>query len=94
MDKILVLFTMKGCPYCEIMKEKLNENEIDFVDRDIDKYSEEYDLFVEVTENDFVPSFMIIESPEKNPKTHLYAPERDFNELDDGIKIIKEHLKR
>lgn len=94
MDKILVLFTMKGCPYCEIMKEKLNENEIDFVDRDIDEYSEEYDLFVEVTENDFVPSFMIIESPEKNPKTHLYAPERDFNELDDGIKIIKEHLKR
>ena len=94
MDKILVLFTMKGCPYCEIMKEKLNENEINFVDRDIDEYSEEYDLFVEVTENDFVPSFMIIESPEKNPKTHLYAPERDFNELDDGIKIIKEHLKR
>ena len=30
MDKILILFTMKGCPYCEIMKESLNENNIEY----------------------------------------------------------------
>jgi glutaredoxin len=94
MDKVVVLFTMKGCPYCEMMKEQLNELQLEYVERDIDEHEEEYDLFVEVTENDFVPAFMIIESPEENPKTHLFAPERDFNEIEDGVKIIKEHLTK
>ena len=94
MDKLLVVFTMKGCPFCDIMKEKLNENEIEFVERDIDEHSEEYDLFVEVTENEYVPSFMIIEDIKDNPNTKLYAPERDFDEIDDGVKIIKEEFKK
>ena len=45
MDKILILFTMKGCPYCEIMKESLNENNIEYFVRDINQHKEEYDLF-------------------------------------------------
>lgn len=94
MDKLLVVFTMKGCPFCDMMKEKLNENEIEFVERDIDEHSEEYDLFVEVTENEYVPSFMIIEDIKGNPNTKLYAPERDFDEIDDGVKIIKEQFKK
>jgi glutaredoxin len=94
MDKVVVLFTMKGCPYCEMMKEQLNELQLEYVERDINEHEEEYDLFVEVTENDYVPAFMIIESPEENPKTHLFAPERDFNEIEDGVKIIKEHLEK
>jgi glutaredoxin len=94
MDKLVVLFTMKGCPYCVEMKEKLKESNLNFVERDIDEHEEEYDLFVEVTENDYVPAFMIIESPEKDPKTHLFAPERDFNEIDEGVKIIREHLEK
>ncbi len=53
MDKLLVVFTMKGCPYCDEMKEKLNESGIEFIDRDINQYEEEYDVFVEITENDY-----------------------------------------
>ena len=49
-------------------------------------------LLNEITENDFVPAFMIIESPDENPKTMLFAPDRDFNEIEDGVKIIKEHF--
>lgn len=93
MDKILILFTMKGCPYCEIMKESLNENNIEYFVRDINQHKEEYDLFVEATKNEFVPAFIIIDDDENNPKSYLYAPERDFNEISDGIKIIKEHFK-
>lgn len=92
MDKLLILFTMKGCPYCDEMKEKLNENNIEFIDRDIEEYEDEYNLFVEVTENDYVPSFMIIESPDDNPKTYLFAPERDYYEINEGVKIIKKHF--
>ena len=94
MDKLLVLFTMKGCPWCDLMKDKLKEQHIDFIDRDIDKYDEEYKLFTDVTNNDFIPAFMVIENVEPDPVSHLYAPERDFDEIDDGINIIKEHFNK
>jgi len=93
MDSLVILYTMKGCPFCVMMKEKMNESNISFYERDIDEHKDEYDLFVEVTENDFVPAFMIIEnSEEKEPITSLYAPDRDFNDLDEGIQIIKDKL--
>ena len=94
MDKLLILFTMKGCPYCDMMKEQLIKNDIEFVVRDIDEHKDEYDMFVEVTENEFVPAFMIVESPDESPKSYLYAPERDFDEIDEGVNIIKEHFKK
>lgn len=92
MDKILVVFTMKGCPFCDMLKEKLNEENLVYFDRDIDKYKDEYDLFVKATGSDFVPSFMIIESKEKDTKSYLFTPERDFNQIDEGLQIIKNHF--
>lgn len=93
MDKIVILFTMDGCPFCGVMKEKLKESNINFYERDIDEHKDEYDMFVEITENEMVPAFMIIEGGEdKEPITSLYAPERDFNDLDEGIQIIKDKL--
>ena len=67
---------------------------IDFVDRDIHEYEEEYDMFVEITENEYVPAFMLIENPQTEPISELFAPERDYNELEDGVEIIKEWLER
>lgn len=92
MDKIVVVFTMKTCGFCEQFKSKLFENNIEFVNRDIHENKEEYDAFVKATGNDFVPSFMIIESPNENPTSHLYAPGKDFEDLDKAVGIIKEHL--
>jgi glutaredoxin len=83
---------MEGCPYCEMMKEQLDAIDADYVVRDINEHEEEYNMFVEITENDFVPAFMIVESPDETPNTMLFAPERDFNEIEDGVKIIKEHF--
>ena len=94
MDKLLILFTMEGCPFCQIMKDRLNEEEIEYYERDINVHEEEYDMFKEITENDFVPSFMIVENPDDEPFSHLFAPERDYNEIEEGIGIIKEHFKR
>jgi glutaredoxin len=94
MDKIVILFTMEGCPYCVQMKDQLTESNINFVERDINEHKDEYDMFVEITENEFVPAFMIVESPNtNNHKSYLYAPERDYDEIDEGVAIIKEHFK-
>jgi len=92
MDKVAVLFTMKGCPFCVDLKEMLEKEDIPFVDRDIHEYEEEYNLFVEVTENEYVPAFMLIESPEENPVTELFAPERDFEDITEGFEIIKSFI--
>ncbi len=93
MDKLLILFTMEGCPYCEIMKTQLKESNIPFEVRDIDEHNDEYEMFVEITENEFVPAFMIVESPlTDNHKSYLFAPERDYNEIEEGVAIIKEHF--
>jgi len=86
---------MEGCPYCVQMKDQLTESEIDFVERDINEHKDEYDMFVEITENEFVPAFMIVESPDTDDhKSYLFAPERDYNEIEEGVAIIKEHLNK
>ena len=95
MGKVVILFTMESCPYCHMLKEMLDKENITYYDRDINKHKEEYDMFVEATQNEFVPAFMLIESPEsEEPSTNLYAPERDFDDLEDGIGIIKEFFER
>ena len=78
-----------------MLKEMLDKENITYYDRDINEHKEEYDMFVEATKNDFVPAFMLIESPEsEEPSTNLYAPERDFDDLEDGVSIIKEFVER
>lgn len=86
---------MQGCPYCVQMKEQLEELNIEYIERDIYKEEKEFDMFSKaVGGNDFVPSVMIIETDGKNHKSHLFAPERDFIEIKDGVKIIKEHHEK
>ena len=41
MDNIVVVFTMDGCPFCEMMKSQLIESQIDFVERNIREHEEE-----------------------------------------------------
>jgi glutaredoxin len=95
MDKLVVIYTMKTCPHCVDFKEKLDEADIDYVDRDIFEYEEEYDLFVNATGNDYVPAFMLIEDFEsESPTTSLYAPDQDFDNIENGVKIIKEFYER
>jgi glutaredoxin len=79
MDKLVVLFTMEGCPFCVEMKNMLKEQN---------------ELFVEITENDYVPAFMLIENYEKEPVSHLFAPDRDYKDIEDGVKIIKEWVEK
>jgi len=89
----VVVYTMKGCPFCTDFKEMLVKENIEFFDRDIEEYKEEYDLFVEITDNDMIPSLLIIEGNEVTHESFLYAPERNYNELTEALYIIKGHRK-
>jgi hypothetical protein len=93
-DLSIVVYTMKGCPFCTDFKEMLTKEGIQYFDRDIDEYKDEYDLFVEITNNDMIPSLLVIEGNEKEHESFLYAPERNYNELTEAVAIIDGHRKK
>lgn len=92
-DLSVVVYTMKGCPFCTDFKEMLVNEGVEFFDRDIEEYKEEYDLFVEITSNDMIPSLLIIEGDTDSHESFLYAPERNYDELTEALDIIQEHRK-
>jgi len=89
----VIVYTMKGCPFCTDFKDILIKEGIEFFDRDIDEYKDEYDIFSEITENDMIPALLVIEGNGKDHKSFLYAPDRDYNELTEAVDIINEHRK-
>ena len=89
MGKLLVVYTLKGCQWCDDFKGLLKENSIPFKNRDIEKYEEEYNLFVEM-KNDFVPSFMIVN--QETETAELYAPDMDYQDLNEALDIVKQNL--
>ena len=92
-DLSVVVYTMQGCPFCQDFKDMLQNEGVEFFDRDIDKYKEEYDIFSEITKNDMIPALLIIEGNDKSHESFLYAPERNYNELTEAVDIIKVHQK-
>jgi len=95
MDNLsVVVYTMKGCPFCTDFKEMLTNEGIEFFDRDIDDYQDEYEIFVEVTNNEMIPAMLIIEGDNENHKSFLYAPERDYDELTEAVTIIQGHRQK
>lgn len=85
---------MKGCHHCENFKEMLRNESIEFFERDIDEYAQEYDMFSVVTENDMVPALMIIEGDQKDYQPFLYVPEKNYNELTEAVDIIQGHRRK
>jgi glutaredoxin len=93
-DLNVIVYTMEGCPFCVQFKELLTKEGIEFFDRDIDKYKDEYDVFSKVTENDMIPALLIIEGDGKDYDSYLYAPDRNYNELSEAVDIINNHRKK
>jgi glutaredoxin len=92
-DVSVIIYTMKGCPHCTELKKKLDEQNIEYYDRDIFEYSDEYQIFVEITDNDLVPSLLIIEGDETNYESHVYVPDVHYNDINEAVGIILEHKK-
>jgi glutaredoxin len=92
--KVAVVYTMKGCPFCTMIKEELEKEDIPFIERDIQEYEEEYDEFSRVTENDYVPALMLLTLDENDDASNvkLLAPDRDFQDIYEGVSMAKEYI--
>ena len=79
------VFSMKGCPHCDNLKNKLTDNNIDFVTIDVDENEKLYEAFSKKVKNDFLPAILI-------DKT-AFLPDKSFNTIDEAVIQIKTHLQ-
>ena len=91
--KHIILYTMDGCPHCKNLKKILNEKNINVDVRNIKDYEEEYQVFVEATESEFLPAFTFVETFEdEEPNVRLLVPDEDFNSVQEASEIIENFL--
>jgi glutaredoxin len=92
--KVTVVYTMKGCPFCSMIKEELDKEDISFIERDIHEFEGEYDEFTKITENDYIPALMLLtlDENEEASNIQLLAPDRDFNDIYEGVELVKNYL--
>lgn len=92
--KVAVVYTMEGCPFCHQIKEELKKNHLPFVERDIHEHQDEYDEFVRVTENEYVPAMMLLtlDEEENASNIRLLAPDRDYEDIFEGVEMVKKYF--
>jgi glutaredoxin len=78
------VFSMKGCPHCDNLKNKLKENNIEFVEIDINENELLYERFSKKVNNEFLPAILV-------GKT-AYVPEKSFTTIDEAVELVKKHI--
>ncbi len=80
----VILFSMKGCPYCEDLKNKLIEREIKFTEKDVDENEILYESFSKKVDSEYLPAIMIGKK--------AFIPERSFKTIEQAVGIIENYL--
>lgn len=77
---MIKVFTLKNCPYCKTLKERLKYDGIEYKEFDADEYEDLFEKISEKTGNDSVPVVLV--------NKQILAPEVSFNNIDQAMKII------
>ena len=80
----VIMFTMKGCPHCDKLKKILNENNISFVEKDVDVHEQVYDNFSKAVKSEYLPAVVI--------GKQVFIPERSFKTIEQAGKSIQNYL--
>ena len=81
----LVVYTSVNCKYCTELKEKLEENKISFIEKDIIKHKKEWDEIVGLTGIPITPCFTY--------KGDYFVPGRDYPHADAVVSLVKNYKK-
>ena len=82
------IYTSDNCPYCQILKDKLDKLEIEYVEVDTD--SEEHK--VEVSQIFGMVGESIIPIIAIKPK--LLVPKKSFNTIDEAVILIQQLMEK
>jgi|10_taG_2_1085330.scaffolds.fasta_scaffold294159_2 glutaredoxin len=80
MEKKVIIYTNKTCSYCKQMVKKLNEEKINFIERNNEEFTGEW---YKVSNHTGLPMF-----PTILVNNNYLVPGRDFNSLDQVIGMI------
>ena len=82
------VFSMKNCSYCDELKTRLDEMEIEYVNVDINskKGKVEFDVLSKVVKTDYVPVIIV----DKN----VLIPEISFKTMEQAANIVKNLLTK
>jgi len=95
--KKVFLYSMKGCPHCANLKNKLTKEGLEFQEKDIDLYKDEYEkLIVQETNNEYLPAMLLLEvqkvGEEIIPEVSTLTPDDDFESIDEATEKIRSFL--
>lgn len=79
--KEILMYTMTTCAYCKKMKDELDKQKLEYVERDYKEYSKEWDVIKSLTRSAVFPTFVI-------GKEYI-IPNRDFKSPEEGVNYIK-----
>jgi glutaredoxin len=81
MKKEITIYTNETCPYCKTIKEKLKEENIKFTEKDILKFTDEWNSMSELTGMAQLPTLVF--------DKEYYIPGRDYFSPEHLISLIK-----
>ena len=88
--KQILIFTLNGCLQCRDLKMKLTEQSISFKDIEITKNQELWKQVTTQTGYDLLPTVFI--QNDDNSTGTVYIPDRDFQDINEIIEIIKSNI--
>jgi glutaredoxin len=83
---MVTIYSIPQCPYCNELKEKLTENNIEFKDVNVflDENKTEYDAIIEKTKSDEVPIVRV--------GNQLLVPNVSFHSISEAYDLTKKFL--
>ena len=86
----IVIFTLNGCGHCVELKKELNNQNIPFIELEIDANKEIWNNVVEQTGHNSLPTaFIGLNGEDEGP---VFVPERDFKSKEELIEKIKNYV--
>lgn len=86
----IVVFTLEGCIYCENLKDKLNDSNIEFLEIEINSNPLLWEQVVQQTTYDYLPTVFIKLGESNNGP--VFVPSIDYEDADDLLIKIQEYL--
>ncbi len=86
MSNKVTIYTMSNCPYCADLKEKLEKENIEYrnVDIDLPENQEEFNQILEASNAEEVPILRI--------DKQLFVPNVSFKSINEAVELTKKFL--
>lgn len=90
MRNTIIVFTLRGCFHCKLLKSKLNQENIGFTEIEVSDNQKIWDQVVEQTGHNVLPTVFV--KKEDSDDGPVFVPNRDFKNQDDLVEKLKNYL--